>query len=269
MRPPLWLVLVGGARGLSVVRLDRYLVQTGSAGSRTASAALVKSGRVQVDGKVVRSGKAKVFDASVVEVDGDVVSAFVPLLCAYHKPLDVHSTTRDHRGRADLSTALAEAPPTWRRALHPVGRLDADTTGLLLWSSKGDLTHRLLHPRRRVEKEYVAHCDVPASDRGAFLATLRDRLASGVATATGVHAADLLDAAEANDLVQVRLVVTEGKHRMVRRILANLGAPVVHLRRDRVGPVRLGDLAEGHFLPLDDPALLRWATDLLDDRVSE
>lgn len=142
----------------SSVRLDKYLNDAGFSESRSCAAAMIRSGRVRIDGSVVRSGKIKVDTLkSLVEVDGRrVVEPSIPLMMAYHKPLGVHSTLRDDHGRPDLSTVLDSMPMHWRRLLHPVGRLDSDTTGLLLFSSRGDLTHRLLHPRHAVEKEYTA-----------------------------------------------------------------------------------------------------------------
>ena len=248
------LLVVRKASSLSTtVRLDKFLVETGCVGSRKASAALVRSGRVEVDGVVVKIGKSHIEKASVVQVDGEVVVSDLPLLCLYHKPLGVHSTMNDVRGRPDLSTASP-----WK--MHPVGRLDQDTSGLLLFSSRGDLTHRLLHPKRRVEKEYLADCRT-SSDH---VDDMKRKLAAGVSTSTGVHTADLVDAVcLADDLLRLRIVVTEGKHRMVRRILANIGAPVVALHRHRFGPIRLGDLPPGDIAPIADPDLLNWATALL------
>lgn len=142
----------------SSVRLDKFLNDAGYSASRSCATAMIRSGRVRIDGCVARSGKIKVDTVkSLVEVDGRlVVEPRIPLMLAYHKPLGVHSTLRDDHGRPDLSNVLDTMPVHWRRVLHPVGRLDSDTTGLLLFSSSGDLTHRLLHPRHAVEKEYTA-----------------------------------------------------------------------------------------------------------------
>ncbi|KAJ8604166.1 hypothetical protein CTAYLR_008580 [Chrysophaeum taylorii] len=137
------------------VRLDKFLADAGVA-SRSMSAGLVRSGRVRVDGTVVRAAARKISPSSSrVELDGNGITE-LPVLLAYNKPLDVVSTMRDNHGRADLSRVV---PASWRGKFHPVGRLDADTTGLLLFSSRGDLTQRLLHPKHAVEKEYVADCE--------------------------------------------------------------------------------------------------------------
>lgn len=239
------LYLAGAARALSgggkAVRLDKLLNDAGAAGSRARCAELIKRGRVAVDGATVRSIGAKVTVGAAVTVDGNAVGV-APTLFKYHKPVGVHSTLRDDRGRPDLGSV---AP----RRTHPVGRLDADTSGLLLFSSDGAATHALLSPRRGVEKEYVADC---ALSGGADVDGLGAALAAGVETALGTHRATALSVVRTGPAsVEVRLVVTEGKHRMVRRMLANCGFPVERLRRERHGAVLLGDLAEGAVAPVE------------------
>ena len=161
------------ARALSAVRLDKFLNDASVGASRAACGKLVKQGRVAVDGIIAKRAAAKVPADARVTVD-DVLVEPLPLLWAYHKPIGVHSTLRDDRGRPDLA---AVAP----RKAHPVGRLDADTSGLLLFSSDGALTHKLLSPRAAVEKEYVATCEVADGADAALARTpeafLRDRLA--------------------------------------------------------------------------------------------
>ena len=147
--------------------------------------------------------------------------------------------------------------------MHPVGRLDADTTGLILFSNSGALTQRLLHPRHEVEKEYVA--TVETMDGILDEEKLRNMLRSGVETTEGTHFAELLSATvdDANhSQADVRIVVQEGKYRMVRRMLANCGYPVIELRRERHGNILLNDLPEGQFRQLDSTEL-DWVTSLL------
>ena len=148
-----------------------------------------------------------------------------PLLAAYHKPLGVVSSMKDDKGRPDLASVL---PQPWQKALHPVGRLDADTTGLLLFCRDGDLTHRLLHPKYVVEREYVATVEGAVDEE-----LLRGRLAAGVETVEEgepfVVQGELLSV----EGQRVRCVFREGKYRMVRRVLANCGHPVVALHRER------------------------------------
>jgi 23S rRNA pseudouridine2605 synthase len=142
--------------------------------------------------------------------------------------------------------------------MHPVGRLDADTTGLLLFSRDGDLTHRLLHPRFVVEREYLAEVEHPID-----AAALGAQLAEGVETIE--EGESLVVQAQLLEVIgqTVRLVVTEGKYRMVRRVLANAGHPVVALHRVRYGEVRLDalELEEGDAVAIEGDAL-EWATSL-------
>jgi 23S rRNA pseudouridine2605 synthase len=219
------------------MRLDRRLVELGL-GSRSEVTLLARRGRVTVDGDVVRDGATHVGPAAVISVDGVEVDD-PPTLVAWHKPVGVLSTLGDPWGRAHLGTAVpTEAGTGW----HPVGRLDLDTSGLLLLSRDGALTQHLLHPRRAIEREYLATVEpAPGPDLAA-------RLAAGVETAAGTFPAEL----RAVDGAVIRLVVREGKHRMVRRILANVGHPVVALHRVRYGVVTVDGLAEGEVRPVSD-----------------
>lgn len=261
-------------------RLDRLVAHATGYSRKDVSRALRK-GLVVVDGATERDGARKVALGGAVTVHFDGAPLELrppPLLLAFHKPLGVHSTMADNHGRADLSGALFDLPPIWLADLHPVGRLDADTSGLLLFSSSGLLTQRLLHPRHGTEKEYIAVVSgEPINDGGA---ALRETLRAGVRTAEGTHVAELLDvtimdaeesvaaaeaiataaseaglrsdavaggsgAAEApsRPVASLRLSVTEGKHRMVRRMLANAGHPVEALHRVRFGAVVLDPTA--------------------------
>ncbi len=216
------------------VRLDK-LVSERTGLARSQAQKLVRWGRVAVGGAEVRDPAAKVAEDATLVVDGDTYEA-PPAILVHHKPVDVHSTMDDPWGRANLSDVV---PEVWRDLFHPVGRLDADTSGLLLFSADGGFTQWMLHPRRAIEREYVATVE------GAPGQALIDALAAGVATEEGTFTARVVDV----DGPHVRLVVTEGKHRMVRRMLANAGHPVAALRRERFGGFRLGDLAEGEIRP--------------------
>ena len=147
--------------------------------------------------------------------------------------------------------------------MHPVGRLDSDTTGLILFSSSGALTQRLLHPRHEIEKEYIATVEI--ADGVLDEDWLRSKLRTGVETTEGTHFAKLLSAVvddSVNAQAIVQLVVQEGKYRMVRRMVANCGLPVLELKRRRHGQILLDDLAEGEFRHLNTEEL-DWVTSLL------
>jgi 23S rRNA pseudouridine2605 synthase len=223
-----------------MIRLDRLLATRG-VGTRKEVRRMVRGGRVTVAGDVIRDPAQKVAPDAEARVDGELCEA-LPRLVLFHKPAGVVSTLRDNMGRLCLTDVI---PPEWLGKLHPVGRLDAETTGLLPFSAEGSLTQHLLHPRRAYEREYVATVEaVPAAD-------LVERLAAGVQTADGVHTARVISI-EGN---VVQLVVTEGRHRMVRRMLANSGHPVLSLHRLRFGPFVLGDLEPGDWRPASDEAL--------------
>lgn len=252
------------------LRLERVLSNRGH-GSRSEVAVLVRQGRVRVESKVVKSPSEKIPPDASITVDGVEVGV-VPLLMAFHKPLNVLSSMGDPMGRPSLKEVV---PETWERmGLHPVGRLDADTTGLLLFSSDGALTQRLLHPSGGVEREYIAVVEGDATRRG-----LRDELSAGVETSDGTFPAVLLDAKlqngkftnsedgdESRSMVKstVRLMVKEGKYRMVRRILANTGHPVIDLHRVRYGGITLDELElpEGKFSEITAEATA-WAKGLM------
>lgn len=221
-----------------MIRLDRLLATRG-VGSRKDVKRLVRKGRVTVDGAVVRDVALKVAPDAVVCVEGEAVVA-LPAIAIFHKPAGVVSTLRDNQGRRCLADVI---PPEWHGKLHPVGRLDAETTGLLPFSSDGAFTQHLLHPRRAYEREYIATVE-PAPDD-----TLAATLAAGVQTADGVFSARVLRIE--GDTVQ--LVVTEGRHRMVRRMLNNAGHPVLALHRLRFGPYVLGDLEPGAWRAASAP----------------
>ena len=171
-----------GATG-STQRLERIISNRG-VGSRNDVAKLFKAGRVSIDGKVIKSGAEKYPIDVTVEIDGECVTG-VPLLAVYYKPLGVHSTMKDNWNRQSLEELSLEYP--YLKSMHPVGRLDADTTGLLLFSSDGQLTQMLLHPQTGIEREYEA---VVAGKVDPV--RLGETLSSGVTTTEGTFVADLL-----------------------------------------------------------------------------
>ena len=212
------------------LRLERLLANRG-VGTRNEVARLVKQGRVTVNGEVCRSPSTKFQSSSVVRVDGTTVES-TPLLMGYYKPVGVLTTLKDDWGRPDLSTSL---PETLLKRVKPVGRLDADSSGLLLLSSNGTLTHKLLMPRFGVEREYVAKVIPKEGFPPPGESNLAERLREGVETADGTYPAEVLRIVDD----KITLKVTEGKYRMVRRILANAGYPVLELHRTRYGAITM------------------------------
>lgn len=225
------------------MRLDKLLVERG-VGTRREVTRRIAAGGVSRAGVVLDDPGADLPEDAVLDVDGEPCGPLPPLL-AWHKPAGVLSTVRDPWGREGLDSVL---PAAWDGLYHPVGRLDADTSGLLLFARDGALTQWLLHPRRAIPRTYVATVEVDPPDDLAAL------LAAGVETGEGVFTADVRGVSGR----EVTLTVVEGKHRMVRRMLHNAGASVAELRRVAYGPVELGELGVGEIRPVwEDPRVAR------------
>jgi len=216
------------------VRLNRYLASAG-VGSRRAVDELIRAGRVTVNGQVGELGGA-VGEGDVVAVDGRTVAPQELAYLMLHKPHGVVTTASDPQRRRTVLD-LVESP----RRVYPVGRLDRDTTGLLLLTNDGELANRLSHPRHGVEKTYVAEVEGdPPPD------VLR-RLAEGVELDDGPTAAARVRRLGAG---RIELVIHEGRNRQVRRMCEAVGHPVRRLHRSAYGSLELGALAEGRWRAL-------------------
>jgi 23S rRNA pseudouridine2605 synthase len=220
------------------VRLAKYLAHAGIASRRRAED-LVRAGRVSVGGITVRDPARDVDEASGVAVDGRPVTGAEPHeIWALHKPTGVVSTVRDTHGRR---TVLDLMPQTAGR-LYPVGRLDADTTGLILLTNDGELANRLMHPSFEVPKTYRVKVARPPV-REAALHALR----TGVELEDGMTAPALVRRLHPD---QLDLTIHEGRKRQVRRMCAAVGHPVKEIQRIAFGPLRLGGLPPGQARPL-------------------
>jgi 23S rRNA pseudouridine2605 synthase len=219
--------------GAPAVRLVKYLAHAGAA-SRRAAEAMIAEGRVSVDGEVVRDPARDVGDASAVALDGQPLAGAEPrVVYAVNKPAGVLSTARDTHGRR----TVVELVPDSGLRLYPVGRLDADSTGLILLTNDGELANRLTHPSFEVPKTYRARLAGPPPGR-ATLARLR----AGVALADGTTAPARVRSRGAG---WIELTIHEGRNRQVRRMCEAVGHRVLELERIAIGPLRLGDLAPG------------------------
>ena len=262
-----------GARVVPM-RLQKFLARAGVA-SRRGSENLMTAGRVTVNGHVVTELGSKV-DPRVdeVAVDGRAVRlADGPVTLMLHKPAGYVTTMSDPQGRP----TVADLVPTDRHpGLFPVGRLDADTTGLLLFSTDGELGNGLLHPKRHVTKRYLACVEGRPAERE--LARLRRgidlddgptrpadvRLLEGAAACRAERLLDMPPAAPPRSSQEyaavcegraaarsiVRVALCEGRKRQVKRMLAAVGHPVVALHRDSFGPLGLGGLPRGEWREL-------------------
>jgi 23S rRNA pseudouridine2605 synthase len=219
------------------VRLQKLLAAAG-VGSRRACEALIAAGRVEVDGQVVTELGVRIDPARhVVHVDGVRIQLDESrVYLAFNKPLGVVSTMNDELGRVSLADYVGNR----HERLFHVGRLDADTEGLLLLTNDGDLAHRLQHPAYGVAKTYVARIPGPVPR------DLGRRLRDGVELEDGhvkVDSFKVVDSAPGKAVVEV--VLHEGRKHVVRRMLDAVGHPVETLVRVQVGPIRLGDLKSG------------------------
>jgi 23S rRNA pseudouridine2605 synthase len=233
------------------MRLAKYLATAGVA-SRRASEEIVRAGRVSVAGETVTDPARDVTSDDVIEVDGRPVSTVHDrVVYALNKPAGVVSTARDPQGRPTVVTMV---PQTER--LYPVGRLDIDTTGLILLTNQGDLAHRLTHPRFEVEKTYRVVVAGP-SVRDSQLRMLRE----GVELDDGRTAPARVRRISADT---IEITIHEGRNRQVKRMCEAVGHPVRRLERIRFGPLDLGDLQRGRWRRLTDAevdALMAAASD--------
>jgi len=217
-------------------RLQRALARAGF-GSRRTSEELIVAGRVKLNGRVATLGDKVDPERDDVELDGVAVNLDPNVrYYALHKPAGVVTTMKDPQGRRSVRDLL----PTDGPRVFPVGRLDRDTEGLLLLTNDGELANRLTHPRYGVEKEYLAEVEGTPAPRHAAALRGGITLDDGPARAASVR---IVDARGGRG--QLRLVMTEGRKREVRRLLAAVGLPVVRLVRLRVGPVTLGSMPPG------------------------
>ena len=219
-------------------RLDKLLASTGR-WSRREAKTLIREGRVLVDGAPARSAEERADPtASLIQVDGAALSCGGYTYVMLHKPAGLLSATEDPRQRTVLDLLPEELR---RRGLFPVGRLDKDTEGLLLLTNDGDLAHRLLSPKKHVDKVYYARLDRPLSpaDCAAF--------EQGILLADGTRCrpAELRLLGDGREAL---ITLREGKFHQVKRMTASRGAAVLYLKRLSMGPLELdGALAPGNF----------------------
>jgi 23S rRNA pseudouridine2605 synthase len=216
------------------MRLGKFLAHAGIASRRRAED-LVHAGRVSIDGITVRDPARDVDESSGVAVDGKpVTGAEEHVIWALHKPAGVVSTAKDTHGRR---TVLDLLPQGTKGRLYPVGRLDADTTGLILLTNDGELANRLMHPSFEVPKTYRVKISRPPIREPALQA-----LRNGVELEDGMTSPALVRRLHADEL---DITIHEGRKRQVRRMCDAVGHPVKEIERTAFGPLRLGTLPRG------------------------
>ena len=231
------------------MRLQRYLASCGVA-SRRGAEQIIVAGRVRVNGEVVRELGTRVTPQDRVECDGRrLIPPSTQAYFVMHKPLGVVTTMRDPEGRRTVADLIARANLGQR--VVPVGRLDYDTSGVLLLTDDGDLAHVLTHPRFGVEKGYRV------TVRGRLEPTEVNNLLEGVRLDDGRTAPARVRVVATNrERSVLDLTIHEGRNRQVRRMFEQLGHPVLDLVRLRFGPLTLGDLPPGAMRPASEREIL-------------
>ncbi len=224
---------------MAPMRLQRYLARAGVASRRQAEE-LIRAGKVRVNGRVAELGSSVDPARDRVSVSGRAIQPVATRWLALHKPPGYVTTAQDEQGRRTVFDLVPD-----HRGLTYVGRLDAGTTGLLLLTTDGDAVHRLTHPRYRVTRRYMAlvkdidTATLAARSRTSVRVDDRPVVPVKVNVRPGRDGRSLLD-----------VTLTEGRNRVVRRWVEEMGGAVERLARIEYGPIRLGDLAVGQWRPL-------------------
>lgn len=231
---------------MSHIRLDKFLADLGIA-SRSELKQIIRSGRVSVDGVAVTVPETKL-DGEVnrVSMDGQPLNYSTFRYYMLHKPTGIVTATEDKKQKTVLDLLT---PEMRRMGLFPVGRLDKDTSGLLLLTNDGEFAHKVISPKHEVEKVYWAKVEgIPDEfDAKAF--------SEGIVLRDGLHC--LPARLEPLGGSECLVTVMEGKYHQVRRMLASRGKTVLELKRLSIGSLELGALKEGEFIELDADDLCR------------
>jgi 23S rRNA pseudouridine2605 synthase len=220
------------------IRLNKFLASCGI-GSRRACDELIQSGRVEVNGTPCLNMGTRVGDSDHVRVDGRRVTPKSVTTVAFHKPRGYVCTREDELGRDTIYTLL----PGTLHTLHHVGRLDRDSEGLLILTNDGDLSQRLMHPSKSVEKEYLVTADQ------AFENAHLDQFLEGIYSESGKLRAKSITRLSPR---RIAVVLDHGAKRQIRVMLEALGYQVTKLLRVRIGSLWLGDLEPGRWAVLTE-----------------
>jgi 23S rRNA pseudouridine2605 synthase len=225
---------------MSEMRLQRALAQAGIASRRNAEE-LITAGRVRVDGKVAELGSKVDPTKQKITVDGKPTRKVAKRWLALHKPLGVVSTASDEQGRQTVMDLIPNP-----RGLTYVGRLDINTTGLLLLTTDGDAVHRLTHPRWHLGRRYVALVHGTSTPELTALTKKTHVIEGRPVNVTGVRVREGKDGRSVVDLM-----IREGRNRIVRKWFEAMGCKVDRLARVQYGPIKLGDLEPGRWRVLE------------------
>ncbi|WP_283598312.1 pseudouridine synthase [Ligilactobacillus saerimneri] len=233
-------------------RLQKVMARAGVA-SRRESERMIKAGRVQVNGQVVKKLGTKVTGADVVLVDGQLIEREQKVYILFYKPRGVISAAKDDKGRKVVTDFFKDI---YQQRLYPVGRLDYDTSGLLLMTNDGDLANKLMHPRYKVNKTYVAKvAGIPTNDE-------LEKLRHGIiidGRKTAPAKSKVLSTDMKKQTAIVSLTIHEGRNHQVKKMLQAIGHPVKKLKRETYGFLTLKGLTSGEYRELkhDEIELLK------------
>lgn len=233
---------------MPVLRLQRYLARAGL-GSRRSCEELITSGRVSVRGEVADQLGTVVDESDEITLDGIVIEPHPLRYFLVNKPKGIISVNKDVHGRKWVVDMI---PNGREMGLFPIGRLDVDTTGLMIITNDGELGNRISHPRYEVRKTYAALVN------GRMKEEALKGMEKGVLIDNGklVEGVRILEHSYQGDRTLVRLTIHEGRYHVVRRIFLAVKHRVRELRREAVGGLELGDLAEGSFREIDRKRLV-------------
>ncbi len=224
------------------MRLQAFLARSGAVSSRRKGEALISAGRVRVNGEVASLGRRVSPEDIVLLDERPVVLPGRHAYLALNKPAGYLTTLHDDRGRPTVADLMPQIP-----ALFPVGRLDADTTGLLLLTNDGPFAHRVAHPSREIEKEYRLTVASPVPEKALAALAVGPTLEDGP-----MRPPEITNPKPGRHETSFRLTIHEGRNRIIRRACAAVGLDLRALCRVRIGPVHLGVLPEGNYRQLTE-----------------
>ena len=224
------------------MRLNKFLAQSGVA-SRRKSDELIQMATTEVNGKICQDPAYSVKDSDVIKYDGQQISPILEkVVIMLHKPKKVITTVKDTHGR---KTVLDLVPSKYR--LTPIGRLDQDTTGLLLLTNDGDLHQKLSHPRNQIPKDYEAVIE------GKITSSQKQKLARGIYIGDKEYGkAEIISQETKKSRSTIILRLRQGKKREIRRIMYRFKLKLLTLKRIRFAELSLGNLSENHYRTLTD-----------------
>lgn len=232
----------GSSGGNVSMRLNKYIADAGICSRRKADE-LIENGNVKVNGATMKEMGYQVEDGDVVQVNGKTIeNAGKKVYVAVNKPLGYITSMDDDKGRATVAELVSDVP----ERLFPVGRLDYNTTGLLIMTNDGQLTYTLTHPKHEVYKTYIAKVAGVLSD--TRLAKLRRGVDIG-GFVTSPAKVKVIKQMPRHAIVEIS--IREGKNRQVRKMFAAVGNKVQELQRVAIGEIKLGRLMEGHYRKLN------------------